>query len=525
TEGSHQVRAVAIAPNASVINATAISTLQVVHTASVVTGVTASISGSAILVSWNGSAGVTYNVYRATASGGFAAAATGISGGSFADSSLPGAQSTGYVVTETDAYGNESAFSQARWVTTPVAWNTSLPEINILTTNATERPDQAIVDLAAQVSAAGGLSSVGFYYAPIGGAWTSIPDVLPINPGAPTAPGGPSLGSASGLGWATTLNTTAVAAGKYVFRVVATDAFGRTAQQLDSFVVGAAGARGPPTVGFNLNVTPTSTGIHLTWTGLTGDSFQVRRSVGASTGFSTLTTTTAASFVDSAVVPGNTYRYQVVRLSPSIAYTSIQSATAISSFDASGKATSADGSVAVSLAPASSDQLAIDVVPNSAPPALPSGVNATGSAFDVNATSIASGSAVHQLDQPATLTFAVPSGLTETQAQGLAVFHYEQASGTWVREPTTLDWAHKQLIATVTHFSLFVVGLDPCVVGGGTPAPADLCWDGGTAPATVTDTVPLDTLTITPDAISGWDFTSSVLKALSFGFLNVTAPI
>ena len=32
---------------------------------------------------------------------------------SFADSWLPGSQSTGYVVTQVDAYGNESSFSAA----------------------------------------------------------------------------------------------------------------------------------------------------------------------------------------------------------------------------------------------------------------------------------------------------------------------------------------------------------------------------------------------------------------------------
>ncbi|HEY1419818.1 MAG TPA: hypothetical protein VGG90_03820, partial [Candidatus Dormibacteraeota bacterium] len=459
SEGSHQVRAVAISPNGAVVGSTATSTLYVVHNAPAVTGVAATVSGSSVQVSWTAMAGATYNVYRATGNGGFAPAMTGISGGAFCDTALAGGQATGYVVTQTDVYGNESAFSNAQWVSTPMAWNTAVPDLTILTPNATERPDQAIIDLAAQVSAAGGLASLGFYYAPAGGgAWTSIPNVLPINPSTPSSPGGPSLGTSGGLGWTTTLNSTAVAAGKYSFRVVATDLLGRTAEKLDSFVVGSAGARGPPTAGFALNVNPTSTGILLTWTGITGDSFQVRRSIGASTSYAVLATTAASSFVDTAVIPGSTYQYQVVRLSPAIAYTAVLAAKAISPFNAGGKATSSDGSVAVGLGAASTDQLAVGITQNTAPPAIGPNMTAGGAVYDINASSYGSGAAVHQLDQPATVSFAIPAGATQAQAQGLSVFHWDASTGSWVREPTTLDWPNRRLIATVTHFSTFTIG-------------------------------------------------------------------
>ena len=424
-EGAHQVRAVALASNGTVVAATATSTLNVVRTAAVVTGVASAISGDSVRVSWTSAAGATYNVYRSTTgANSFALAATGVTGSSFLDASLPGGQLTGYVVTETDAYGNESDFSQAQWVTTPAAWNLTAPDLSILTPNAAERPDQAIVDLAVQVSSHVGIASLTFAYAPFGsGIWTSILNMLPVKPGTPTAPGGPGLAAAGLIIWATSLSTSGLAAGKYDFRVTATDGSGRTAQKLDTFDVGAAGARGPPTPGFDLNSTATSTGVQLTWTGAAGDLFQVRRAFGSGSIFSSLGTTTGSQYIDTAVLPGSQYQYQVVRLSPSLAYTAIQIATAESSFNTSGNAISSDGNVAVGVQTASSDKLAVGVAPDAAAPAMGAGMTAFGSAYDVNATSLASGAPVHLLDQPATLTFALPSGTTQVQAQTMSVFH------------------------------------------------------------------------------------------------------
>ena len=265
-EGAHQVRAVAVASNGSVVSATATSTLNVVHTASVVTGVSSTISNDSVRVSWTAAAGATYNVYRSTGgASSFALAATGVTGGAFLDTSLAGGQLTGYVVTQTDVYGNESEFGQVQWITTPVAWNLTAPDLSILTPNAAERPDQAIVDLAVQVSSHVGIASLAFAYSPFGsGIWTAILNMLPAKPGAPTTPGGPGLAAAGLVTWTTSLSTTGLAAGKYDFRVIATDASGRTAQKLDSFDVGAAGARGPPTQNFILNTLATPTGILLT---------------------------------------------------------------------------------------------------------------------------------------------------------------------------------------------------------------------------------------------------------------------
>src|SRR4029077_3244289 len=122
------------------------------------------------------------------------------------------------------------------------------------------------------------------------GIWTSILNMLPIKPASPSIPGGPGLAASGLITWATSLSTAGMAAGKYDFRVTATDASGRTAQKLDTFDVGAAGARGPPTPGFTLNSTATSTGVQLTWTGAAGDLFQVRRAYGSGLFFASLGT-------------------------------------------------------------------------------------------------------------------------------------------------------------------------------------------------------------------------------------------
>src|SRR5260370_42373011 len=104
-----------------------------------------------------------YSVYRSTGSGSsFSLAATNITGSTFTDSSLAGAEATGYVVTMTDVYGNESAFGQAQWITTPTSWNLMPPHLTILTPNAAERPDHAIIYPVAPVSSHIGITSMDF---------------------------------------------------------------------------------------------------------------------------------------------------------------------------------------------------------------------------------------------------------------------------------------------------------------------------------------------------------------------------
>ncbi|HET7465666.1 MAG TPA: hypothetical protein VFL29_03300, partial [Candidatus Dormibacteraeota bacterium] len=505
TEGSHAIRAVALSTGGAPLYATATATVTVNHTAPVVTGVTVAIVGDAVQVSWPAVAGSTYSVYRSTGSG-FDLAVAGLSGSTFSDAWLPGAQQTGYVVTQTDVYGNESAFSQAVWITTPASWNDAAPSITVLTPNAAERPDQTIVDLAAAIASHNGIVDVSFWFMPLGGsAWSAIQDLNPVNPGAPVSPGGPFVGAIGLTAWTTAFNTSGLAAGKYELKITATDAAGNTAQQFDDFVVGVAGARGPPTDGFALTTIASSTGVQLTWTGAAGDLFQVRRAYGTSSSFISLGTTVLTQFTDGNVLPGATYQYQVVRLNPTTAFTAIKSVTAVSSIDANGRSASSDGGLAVSLQPETSQTLAVTVAQDTNAPTISAGMTAYGPVYDVNATSLASGQPVHHLDQSATLTFPLPAGITQTQAQALSVFHYDDASGTWVREATTLDWANRRLIATVTHFSLFTVATAHCTL-------VYLCWNDSTsAVISLADPSGVATLVVSDDGGTGYTFSWKTL--------------
>src|SRR5258708_13799331 len=93
--------------------------------------------------------------------------------------------------------GNVRECWEGGGVTRPVTWNLTAPDISILSPNAGERPDQAIVDLAVQVSTHTGLASLAFAFAPLGsGIWTSILNMLPSRPTSPSTPGGPGLGAA-----------------------------------------------------------------------------------------------------------------------------------------------------------------------------------------------------------------------------------------------------------------------------------------------------------------------------------------
>jgi hypothetical protein len=72
-------------------------------------------------LSWTASVtpSVTYNVYRATVSGGpYTQIATGLSGTTYEDSGLPGSRTFYYVVTAVNAEDQESSYSNEVMVTT-----------------------------------------------------------------------------------------------------------------------------------------------------------------------------------------------------------------------------------------------------------------------------------------------------------------------------------------------------------------------------------------------------------------------
>ena len=510
--GTYSVRAAALAADGSTAATTTSSTLEIVHSAPRVTGVTATVGSQDVQVTWQAaSSGLTYNVYRVGAGGvALTLAAAGQTAAAFTDSALPGNLSAGYVVTALDGLGNESPYSATAWILTPAAWNGAVPSGTFLTPNGDAVLDGA-VPVAVKVDAAGGVAALNLAFAPSGSdAWTTAGPFGPAEPSdfnaGTVAPGG------AGNVWAATINTTGLASGKYDLRLTVIDSHGVRTQVMGSMAIGAAASRGPPTPGFEVNPSAAADGVHLAWTGAAGSSFQVRRATASSSVFTTLALVNGSHFVDHTAIPGLTYAYQVIRLQPAIAFTAIAYATAVSAFDSGGAVVSGDGGLRVTLTGSLASRVNLTVTPDTSAPALASGLSAAGAAYEIDATSLATGQAVHLLDQNATLRFRLPSGLTAAQAAHLYVFHWNPISAGWVREPTTVDFAHQVAVATVGHFSLFVIALDPL----GTTAdlePSLSSANVATGPVTITlsnnDTTHTSTIQYAIDAPAFVDIAAS----------------
>src|SRR5207244_1556161 len=102
---------------------------------------------------------------------------------------------------------------------------------------------------------------------------------------------------------------------------------------------------------------------------------------------------------DAHVVAGVTYAYRVGALDGSARASDVVTATPASSSGAR----SADDRVNVALPAAIASRLRVQVVPSASTPALDPGMRIVGRAYDIDATSLASGASVHVLDQSASL--------------------------------------------------------------------------------------------------------------------------
>ena len=411
--GSYQIRVVALAANGSTVETTAAGLIQVVHSAPAPLQVQASVQADAIKVSWKApSSGLplTYSVYRIDpSSADFMLVRSGVAATSLADGFLPGAADVGYVVTATDAAGNESPLSNPAWLTTPAAWTSAAPQLHLLAPALADMtsllPGETL--LGAEVSSATGISSVSFAYAPQGsGDWLQIPDPLPLGGGI----GGPSLAGLPQLtAWAANWNTSGLL-GTYDLRLTATDSHGRTSQQQSSVTFCGSCGRGPPSGG--------------------------------------LTATTADSV------------------------------------------SSADGMVTLTITTATGLSTHLSVTANPATDNMPAGIRQVGAAYQVEAASLASGTALHRLDRPAAISFNLPVGMDPAAAAGLAIYHWDPAGQVWRLEPSVVDTVNHRITATVSHFSIFAVA-GPCstsVAGAPTLCPTsdelqvDLTWTfSGTA--------------------------------------------
>ncbi len=510
--GEHVMRAVALGVNGSVLEVSATARVEVVREVATPSGVAASISGSAVHVTWTPPAAtypVTYDLFRSVSGGGLTPVGTGLRAASFDDNNLAGGASVTYVVVSVDDVGNRSAWSSPATVATPAAWSTAGPSVEFLLPVGSQVLGGSDTVLSAAARGGAGLAAFDFAYAPAGSSvWVDLSRPVP------SSTGDASLGAGLGQAvWSALWKTSVLAAGTYTMRATATDTRGISAQSVRVIALGAVQPRGPPQTGFNLTATAAAGTVRLTWDG-TGTSFEIERSVdGASGSFVSIATTTSHSFVDTRGVPGIAYAYRVVD-----AATAATSSTALASplTPAADGTTSSDSMLNVVVPPAVADRVSLAVTPLATTPPVPADMRLVGSAYEIDATSFGSGASVHLLDQAATVTFTLPAGLSATDAARLTIYHWDSVLESWIAEPTVVDIANGRIVATVTHFSVFAM-LNPIAfhAAEGQPAAGQVAFftssNPGATPGGFTATITwgdgtTSSGTVTADSGSGGGF-------------------
>ncbi len=422
-------------------------------------------------LSWTGpvaaAAGVTYSVYRLDPDAfGFRLAASGLPATVFTDRFLVPGATYGYVVTATDASGRESGYSPPAWAMVPIA-SRNHAALEFLRPSAAEAVFLSATEIALRARATSGAGQPTFAFAPEGGSWIGIPGVVPLTPGAGDAS---SLAAAGSVVWAVTWNTDSLIPGSYRLRVSVTDMQGNTHEQVQTVRIDRETARGPPATLEITSASATPGGLLLQWKGVPGATFQVRRNVPGSGSFDPIAITTTTQYHDRNLIPGLTYRYQVVQTSPALAISPVIVGRPLPGFEADGRAASADGAVHVEVPAAVRDRVVLTAEPDDAAPALPAGLTRLGRAYSVDAFSLATAGRVHRLDHDAVLDFALPGGISEIQATALGVYHWDELMQSWSPVASTVDPGRTRIRARVTHFSLFTVGTSMAGVPSGAAA-------------------------------------------------------
>ena len=427
------------------------------------TAVKTSSDNGGVSLSWSAAPGTssstTYNVYRLNpATAAFTAAATGLRSPTYVDTGLSPQQGYGYVVTASAPNGLESSYSSPAWVNTPAAQSLNLALVAPVPAQAyIVQPDNASV--LARVNAAAGLAGVSFEISGGDGIWKSLP-AAPVDPGQPTSPS-PSLATGFGTLWSTNLTTASLAPGQFQLRVRARDRAGNEQQQVESLFVSAAGARGPPA--FALTTTPTSGGVHLAWSPSVG-TYTVQRSLFGTDGpFESIATTQSPEFDDRTAIPGLNYVYRVVAPQVSAMAGPVQTASA--------GAPNTDGGPVLRLGDVSSAELSVRASTVTQPPALDGALHGLSAVFDIAATSLATGSQVHLLGEPAQLTFQLPPSASTVDAAAMGIYHWDDGTGTWIKESATTNPDASSISVTIDHLSLFVLASTNANLQSANPGP------------------------------------------------------
>jgi glycosidase len=285
-----------------------------------------------VSLAWNTVAGATsYSVYRSPVSGGgWVKVGSGLTGASFTDNTgLVNARSYYYVVTATDAAGNESGYSNEVNAVPQytIGWaNLQWPPALNHTISVVNRTDTAygqvwIDGVTNQPGATSGLrAELG--YGPVGSnpadnaAWVWVAAAFNGDAG-------------NNDEFKASLQPETVGAFDYVYRYSTNGgrswlyadlngpvAVGSNPANPGKLTVNSSGDTAAPAVPANLRVVAASpAGIQLAWDAITGDpslyGYEVLRSATAGGAYSQIARVTAAAYTDTAVVANETYYYVV----------------------------------------------------------------------------------------------------------------------------------------------------------------------------------------------------------------------
>jgi RHS repeat-associated protein len=437
----------------------------------------ATANGNSVQLSWKAGLGSTastsYAVYRfSPATGAFNLAVAGLATPSFADVALPPAAGYGYVVTATSASGAESSFSLPTWVN---VGGGGPPDLALYAPAVIDTSSDA-VRLLALFEVAAGLDKVSFQMAPAsGGPWIELP-AQPANPSLPVPY--PLVGTAASVLWTSTLHTSPLVPGPYTLRVQLTDQAGRVQEQVQNLLLTPSAARGPPE--FALTVSNPAKRVHLTWN-QNAASYIVQRSIFGPDGpFEAVARIQSQEYDDDSALAGQPYSYRVLGVGSSAGSSS--AATLITS---TLRPAVGAGQPMIQLGAVSQSELAITVSALSEAHPLGADLTAFGSAYKVDAVSLATAQLVHHLAEAAQITLDLPAGTSSADAASTSIYHWNESTASWVREASSPTADQSAITAPIDHLSDFVLAGPALAASGGTPAqmPAPSLDSSGTSTA------------------------------------------
>jgi fibronectin type 3 domain-containing protein len=252
---------------------------------------TATAGNQQVSLSWTASSGATsYNVKRSTTSGGPYTTISSPTTSTYLDSSVTNGTTYYYVVTAVNSSGQSGNSNQAS--AKPTA------------------PAPAVPPAPANLTATAGNQRVSL-------SWTASSGATSYNVKRSTTSGGPYTTISSPT--ATTYVDSSVTNGTtYYYVVTAANSSGQSGNSNQASAKPTAPPPAVPPAPANLTATAGNQQVSLSWTASTGaTSYNVKRSTTSGGPYTTISSPTATTYVDSSVTNGTTYYYVVTAVNAS----------------------------------------------------------------------------------------------------------------------------------------------------------------------------------------------------------------